>query len=512
MNNNKILTRQILPEVEISINLNGITISSDRLTPSRFVAYDIGGKCRECKSTEVELDFVVTKDGITIYCSRISGTRYVSFDSTYELPGICFFRIKNKGRVFNIPYGSVKPQTPLHTQQQIQPATLNNQTTISAKQSKPKQPNNSQKPTKHTHENILNDKNEENKENVLLNEFFDSLDAATTGIQSDKMNNLKKHATEMEEEEMAAIEALYNIPPFTDKDLKFKIPFGMIISGPSSSGKSTLLLKFISEASDLIDPKPKSILYCFGEMSNIVPILQKSGVSVYSGVPPEDLIRKYQKPLLLILDDLLMSIDEKYLSELFTKKSHHQNFAIVFVTQNLFERKIKVARQNAQYIIIMRSPNSVLSVRNIGVQLFPQKLDYFLDAYRQATNKPFGYLVIDMHASSDPGLRLRTILAKTKSQRKLQRMLRLSNTNQLLAITEICLNIIKARLRLTNFQKKRLLPYADFVRKMSRVRSEHGARKILNQKGGGIGTFAALLTPVLIELAKSLGNSIKSDK
>nr|CAD2202669.1 unnamed protein product [Meloidogyne enterolobii] len=510
MNNNKILTRQVLPEVEISINLNGITISSDRLTPSRFVAYDIGGKCRECKSTEVELDFVVTKDGITIYCSRISGTRYVPFDSTYELPGICFFRIKNKGRVFNIPYGSVKPQLPLQTQQPIQPANLNNQTTISEKQNKSKQPANSQKTTKHTNENILKDKSKENKENVLLNEFFDSLDAATTGIPSqiEKMNNLKKHA-EMEEEEMAAIEALYNIP---HKDLKFKIPFGMIISGPSSSGKSTLLLRFISEAANLIEPKPKSILYCFGEMSNIVPILQKSGVSVYSGVPPEDLIKKYQKPLLLILDDLLMSIDEKYLSELFTKKSHHQNFAVIFVTQNLFERKIKVARQNAQYIIIMRSPNSVLSVRNIGVQLFPQKLDYFLDAYRQATNKPFGYLVIDMHASSDPGLRLRTILAKTRSQRKLQRMLRLSNTNQLLAITEICLNIIKDRLKLTPWQRRRLLPYADFVRKMSRVRSEHGARKILNQKGGGIGTFAALLTPVLIELAKSLGSSIKSDK
>jgi len=48
----------------------------------------------------------------------------------------------------------------------------------------------------------------------LLNEFFDSLDAATTGIPSqiDKMNDLKKQATKMEEEEMAAIEALYNIP------------------------------------------------------------------------------------------------------------------------------------------------------------------------------------------------------------------------------------------------------------------------------------------------------------
>lgn len=204
---------------------------------------------------------------------------------------------------------------------------------------------------------------------------------------------------------------------FTDKELKFKLPFGMVISGPSSSGKSTFLLKFIRENADLIMPKPQSILYCFGEMSSIVPFLQKSGVNVYAGVPPEDLLKSFPKPLLLILDDLLLSIDEKYLSELFTKKSHHQNFGIVFVTQNLFERKIKVARQNAQYLVIMRSPNSVLAVRNIGVQLFPRQLDYFLDAYRQATSCPYGYLVIDMHASSHPSLRLRTNIFKEDEER-----------------------------------------------------------------------------------------------
>uniref|UniRef100_A0A914N6W7 AAA+ ATPase domain-containing protein n=1 Tax=Meloidogyne incognita TaxID=6306 RepID=A0A914N6W7_MELIC len=164
----------------------------------------------------------------------------------------------------------------------------------------------------------------------------------------------------------------------------------MIISGPSSSGKSTLLIKLISQAFDLIDPKPVSILYCFGEMSSIVPMLQRSGINVYGGVPTEEIITRQPKPLLLILDDLLLSIDEKYLSELFTKKLHHQNFAIIFVTQNLFEKKIKVARQNAQYLILMRSPNSALSVRNIGTQLFPRKLDFFLDAYKQSTNEPYG--------------------------------------------------------------------------------------------------------------------------
>jgi len=59
----------------------------------------------------------------------------------------------------------------------------------------------------------------------------------------------------------------------------------------------------------------------------------------------------------------------------------------------------------------------MLSVRNIGVQLFPRQLDYFLDAYRQATRHPYGYLVIDMHASSDPTLRLRTNIFKDDEEK-----------------------------------------------------------------------------------------------
>ncbi|KAL3087188.1 hypothetical protein niasHS_005427 [Heterodera schachtii] len=209
-------------------------------------------------------------------------------------------------------------------------------------------------------------------------------------------------------------------------------------------------------------------------MSSTVPVLQKAGISVYAGVPPEEFIRRQSKPLLLILDDLLTSIDEKYLSELFTKKSHHQNFAVIFVTQNLFERKIKVARQNAQYVVLMRSPNSTLAVRNLGVQLFPRQLDYFLDAYRQATDQPYGYILIDMSAHSDPVLRLRTKIFKDDDE------------------------------MLTTRQRKRMMPYAGFVRCMSRTRSERGAKRTLVQKGAGVGgLFAALLTPVLISMAKS---------
>nr|CAD2203655.1 unnamed protein product [Meloidogyne enterolobii] len=205
---------------------------------------------------------------------------------------------------------------------------------------------------------------------------------------------------------------------YSKNDLKLKLPFGCIVSGPSSSGKSTFIRNLISDAKEMIDPQPKSILYCYGEFSLLVSQLQRDGISVYSGVPPEELIKNQQKPSLIILDDLLYSIDEKYLSELFTKKSHHLDFGIVFVTQNLFEKKLRVARQNSMYLVLTRAPNGALSIRNLGVQLFPGKLEYFLDAYRQATRDKYSYLFIDLHPSSDTTLRLRTNIYDFLKQKK----------------------------------------------------------------------------------------------
>jgi hypothetical protein len=202
------------------------------------------------------------------------------------------------------------------------------------------------------------------------------------------------------------------IQTFNNKDLKLQLPFTLIVNGPSSSGKSTFLLKFITQAHELIHPPPKSILFCYGEYSTSIPILQKLGIPVYSGVPTEDIIRKLPKPALIILDDLLYSINEHYLSELTTKKSHHLNFGFVIVSQTLFEPKLKVARQNSMYFVLMRAPNNALAIRNLGVQLFPRQLDYFLEAYREATKEPYSFLFIDLHPSSDPILRLRTNIFK----------------------------------------------------------------------------------------------------
>ena len=97
-------------------------------------------------------------------------------------------------------------------------------------------------------------------------------------------------------------------------------------------------------------------------------------------------------------------------------------------------------------------------------------------------------------------------LAKTKSFNKKKEILRKASTEQLLVLAEICLNIVRGRFKLTSRQKKRMIPYTDFIRKLSRARSERGAKKIV-QKGSGPGQlFPSLLAPIILEIARNLMN------
>uniref|UniRef100_A0A914L8F6 Uncharacterized protein n=1 Tax=Meloidogyne incognita TaxID=6306 RepID=A0A914L8F6_MELIC len=230
MTDKKFLASQILPEVEFSITSIGITLSSSRLSTPRFVPYDQAGRCRECKSTEVELDFAITKEGVTTWCTRFAGSRFVPFDKIYDLPGHCFFKIRNKGRVFNIngsfcdvkccedknmktnippppstlPAPSLniqatlsapKPQAPKPQAPITRPAPLPSPPLATPPVSPPLEP---QPPTPPT------------TEEGILNEFFDKLAAATAGIptQAQKLEALKEQAAEMEKEEMEAIASI----------------------------------------------------------------------------------------------------------------------------------------------------------------------------------------------------------------------------------------------------------------------------------------------------------------
>lgn len=110
-------------------------------------------------------------------------------------------------------------------------------------------------------------------------------------------------------------------------------------------------------------------------------------------------------------------------------------------------------------------------------------------------------------------------LARSKSKKRIELMIRHATPDELLAIVEICSHILSADFSLTSKQIERLKPYAHFVRRLKRVRGDQGARRVIQEgsgliaqkaarryyrQKGGIGFLASVLIPVLVEAASSL--------
>jgi hypothetical protein len=94
-------------------------------------------------------------------------------------------------------------------------------------------------------------------------------------------------------------------------------------------------------------------------------------------------------------------------------------------------------------------------------------------------------------------------LAKTKSERKKKALLLTASSDQILAIVEICVNILKTNFILTTRQRRRLAKYADYYRSIVRTKSERTARHRIQQDGQGA-AIGALLIPVLSAIAGHL--------
>jgi hypothetical protein len=188
----------------------------------------------------------------------------------------------------------------------------------------------------------------------------------------------------------------------------FSAPFTLILSGATGSGKTRWLMKLLEHYMEMIYPTPAKVLYCYSEINDSVMELMKRGIETHNGIPDQSLIMSQPKPLLLILDDLMLNMKNDFLDLLFTRGSHNWNVSVIFVTQSLYGRNIRTARANSHYLVLTRNPSAQLQVRTVGSQLFPRKMNYFMDAFHDATANPFTYMVINMHPNAPEEERLTT--------------------------------------------------------------------------------------------------------
>ena len=188
--------------------------------------------------------------------------------------------------------------------------------------------------------------------------------------------------------------------------LAFKHPFTAIVAGPTSCGKTRFVFRLIEHASRMIDPPPSKIVYCYGEYQQLFS--EYRHVEFNHGRPSLDDFDGKQT-VLLVLDDLMNEVDQTVAS-LFTKGSHHRNVSVVFLTQNLFSKN-KFARTislNAHYMILFKNPRDASQFAHLARQMYPNKSQFAVEAYKDATREPYSYLLIDLRPEQDETLRLRS--------------------------------------------------------------------------------------------------------
>ena len=126
--------------------------------------------------------------------------------------------------------------------------------------------------------------------------------------------------------------------------------------------------------------------------------------NIYDSLEPSD------RHLLILEDQMSEASNRKSLGNLFTKGSHHRNVTILYLVQNMFDkgRSSRTVSLNSHYTVLFRNLRDQSQFQTMARQILPKKSDWLIDAYADATVRPFGYLVIDNSPQCDPIFRFRT--------------------------------------------------------------------------------------------------------
>ena len=197
--------------------------------------------------------------------------------------------------------------------------------------------------------------------------------------------------------------------------VKFESPATMLISGMTGSGKTVALYQLLRHADGMFQIPPKRIIYHYGKWQHLYDEMKANipSIEFHEGLPTREFLETFDENgnhSILILDDLLqVASKDSNIVDLFCVYSHHANITVIFITQSIFPnaKQFRTISLNSQFILLFRNYRDELQVRTLGRQIFPGKVNYFIDAYEKAVSQKYNYLVIDLSPHSNPEYRLR---------------------------------------------------------------------------------------------------------
>ena len=119
---------------------------------------------------------------------------------------------------------------------------------------------------------------------------------------------------------------------------------------------------------------------------------------------------------LLVIDDLMEEVSSsKDIADFYTKFSHHYNYSIITLTQNLFCKGpfFPTISLNSHHFWLMKSVRDISVIKTIGRQMGKEKL--VIEAYLDAVKDRYGYLFLNCSPGCDEKARVRAKIFENPS-------------------------------------------------------------------------------------------------
>lgn len=159
----------------------------------------------------------------------------------------------------------------------------------------------------------------------------------------------------------------------------------------------------------MMSPPPEAIYWCYGKhQPELFEELMKLDPSLtYVHGLPEQLMESIDRNRvnLVIIDDWMdEGVKDPRVGHLFTK-GRHDNISVIFLTQNLFLKGLRTISLNSEYMTCFKNVRDVSQFSHLAKQLCPHHTQFLMQAYADATQKPFSYLFLDLKTDTDEAFR-----------------------------------------------------------------------------------------------------------
>ena len=205
-------------------------------------------------------------------------------------------------------------------------------------------------------------------------------------------------------------------------DVRLQHPYTCLIAGPTSCGKTQFVKKIIEEGEHVVNGSAEKIIWLYGEYQPAYMELSSKfpHILFIEGIPEN--LNEYIDPKfrnLIVIDDLMSETgSDKKVTNLFTKGSHHRNLSVILLLQNLFfnGKESRTISLNAHYIVLFENPRDNTIVTSLAKQMYPSKIKFLQEAFRDATKLPYHYLFLDLKPYTDEKFRVRTCIMPSETQ------------------------------------------------------------------------------------------------